>query len=65
MYESSNVRSYIEHINYLKDQFTDISIKVGLEIDYIPGGEQELESFLDNLDLDYRIGSVHYLGENS
>jgi histidinol-phosphatase (PHP family) len=26
----SNVKSYIEHINYLKDQFTDISIKVGL-----------------------------------
>lgn len=61
----SNVRSYIEYINKLKDQFTDIRIKVGLEIDYIPGGEKELESFLNDLDLDYRIGSVHYLGEKT
>ena len=30
-----------------------------------PGKEKEIELFLSKLDLDYRIGSVHYLGEKT
>jgi histidinol-phosphatase (PHP family) len=61
----SNVNTYIKYIDSLKEEYSDIKIKTGLEIDYIPGGEKELESFLGDLDLDYRIGSVHYFGDKT
>jgi histidinol-phosphatase (PHP family) len=60
-----NVSSYIEYISNLKKDTNDLIIKTGLEIDYITGREKEIEQFLSNLDLDYRIGSVHYLGEKT
>jgi histidinol phosphatase-like PHP family hydrolase len=34
-------------------------------VDYFPGKEDEIESFLSGFDLDYMIGSVHYPGEKS
>jgi histidinol-phosphatase (PHP family) len=60
-----NTSSYINYINKLKENVTDIQVKTGLEIDFIPGKEKEIENFLSNLNLDYRIGSVHYLGEKT
>lgn len=61
----SNTSAYVDFINQLKINTDKIQIKTGLEIDFIPGKEKEIESFLSNLNLDYRIGSVHYLGENT
>ncbi len=61
----SNVSEYIECIKGLKKNREGLIIKTGLEIDYIPGKEKEIESFLKPFDLDYRIGSVHYLGEKT
>jgi histidinol-phosphatase (PHP family) len=60
-----NVVSYIEYIDNLKRNTNGVIIKTGLEVDYIPGKEKEIELFLDRYDLDYRIGSVHYLGEKT
>jgi histidinol-phosphatase (PHP family) len=60
-----NVATYIEYIDNLGRNTNDIIIKTGLEVDYIPGKEKEIELFLDRYDLDYRIGSVHYLGEKT
>ena len=61
----SNAQNYIDYIRNLKSNTNDIKIKAGLEIDFIPGKEKEIGRFLDNLELDYRIGSVHYLGEKT
>ncbi len=61
----ANTLSYIDYINKLKKKVNDIQIKTGLEIDFIPGKEKEIENFLSDLKLDYRIGSVHYLGEKT
>ncbi|MCM3749984.1 histidinol-phosphatase HisJ family protein [Paenibacillus pasadenensis] len=36
-------------------------LSVGVEADYFPGGEEELKSLLDKYELDYVIGSVHFL----
>ncbi|WP_256760874.1 histidinol-phosphatase HisJ family protein [Cohnella sp. WQ 127256] len=36
-------------------------LSVGVEADYFPGGEAELKSLLDKYELDYVIGSVHFL----
>lgn len=38
-------------------------VRVGLEVDYIPGTEAELKAFLKPLPLDFVIGSVHWLGD--
>lgn len=56
---------YIGHIQSLKKSTGSLLIKTGLEIDFIPGKEKEIGQFLDNLELDYRIGSVNYLGKAS
>jgi len=61
----SNTSAYVDYINQLKKNTDKIQIKTGLEIDFIPGKEKEIESFLSNLNLDYHIGSVHYLGEKT
>jgi histidinol-phosphatase (PHP family) len=56
---------YISHIRRLKKKTPDIKIKTGLEVDYISGKEEEIYKFIRKLDLDYVIGSVHYLGEKT
>jgi histidinol-phosphatase (PHP family) len=56
---------YIAHINNLKKKVRNISVRTGLEIDFSPGREKELELYLNRFDLDYRIGSVHYLGDKT
>jgi len=60
-----NIHSYLEYISDLKLKTDKLIIKTALEVDYIPGKENEIRLFLDGFDLDYRIGSVHYLGENT
>lgn len=61
----SNAQNYVDYILNLKRKTNNLAIKAGLEIDFIPGKEEEIGQFLDNLKLDYRIGSVHYLGEKT
>lgn len=38
-------------------------VKFGIELDYIPGTERELETFIRSYPFDYVIGSVHWLGD--
>ncbi|WP_028986683.1 histidinol phosphate phosphatase domain-containing protein [Thermicanus aegyptius] len=38
-----------------------ISLKLGLEADYFPGGEEELSCVLSKYPWDYVIGSIHFL----
>ncbi|HVN58388.1 MAG TPA: histidinol-phosphatase [Bacteroidales bacterium] len=58
-----------EYIGYLKKLRRSyrgkIEIRIGLEVDFFPGKEQEIFNFLAPLDLDYIIGSVHYMGETT
>lgn len=60
-----NVNTYLEHIDNLKSKTKNLIVKTGLEVDYIPEKEKEIGLFLSRFDLDYRIGSVHYLGERT
>ena len=55
---------------YLKDAFftqkkysSQVEILVGLEVDFIPGIISPTDSFIRGLNLDYTIGSVHFLGK--
>jgi histidinol-phosphatase (PHP family) len=60
-----NIISYINHIETLRNNTKDIKIKIGLEVDFFAGKEDEISAFLKPLPLDYIIGSVHYLGEKT
>lgn len=40
-----------------------ISVKMGIEMDYIPGKEKEIEAFISRYPFDYVIGSVHWIGD--
>jgi histidinol-phosphatase (PHP family) len=56
---------YAEHILRLKKQFPEIAVRMGIELDYIPGKEQETAGIIEAFPFDYIIGSVHYLGDET
>jgi len=60
-----NISTYISHMQTLQKNTKGIKIKIGLEVDFFEGKEEEIKSFLAPLPLDYIIGSVHYLGEKT
>ena len=41
----------------------DINLRLGIEVDYVPGIEKDLTGMLNKLDYDYTIGSVHFIDE--
>lgn len=53
------VDEYIDVL--LKARDRGMPIKVGIELDYIPGFEEEIASFLAGRPWDYVLGSVHFL----
>lgn len=54
---------YIAEINRLQREYPDMKIRIGLEVDYIPGWEAEVSKILKKLPLDYVLGSVHYIDD--
>jgi len=54
-----SIEPYLQQIRLAQAQGHPISL--GVEADYFPGGEDELGSLLRAYDLDYVIGSVHFL----
>jgi len=62
--DAPDVEPYMRHIKALREKEKGIKIKTGLEIDYFPGKEGEILSCISGTDLDFAIGSVHYLGDN-
>ena len=38
-------------------------LRLGIEMDFIPGAEDRISSLLDSFDFDYVVGSVHFVGE--
>ncbi|HWJ03872.1 MAG TPA: histidinol-phosphatase HisJ family protein [Verrucomicrobiae bacterium] len=56
---SQDIFEYVNLINQAKQ--AGLPVKLGLEVDYIPGKEAEIREFLSSLPLDYAIGSIHWL----
>lgn len=55
---------YLNIINDLKNEFPQIEIKIGIELDYIESAIDFTQEFVKRNDFDYIIGSVHYLNLN-
>ena len=56
---------YTEHLLRLKNKHPEIAVRIGLELDYLPGKEKETIAIIETFPFDFIIGSVHYLGDES
>lgn len=57
---------YCSEMRSLQQEYADrITVRAGVEADYIEGMEPLLESLLSQQPLDYVLGSVHYAGGSS
>lgn len=54
------IPSYLRDIEAAQEN-TDVALRVGLEIDWFPEVEKEIEEVLDEYPLDYALGSLHYV----
>lgn len=59
---------YLERIDFqLRDKlnglFDDLEVRFGLEVDYFPDKEQQINDMVSQYPFDYVIGSVHYIGD--
>jgi histidinol-phosphatase (PHP family) len=54
-------KSIDEYFDFLRSKQAGNNIKIGIEVDYIEEREDQIYSFVKDLDVDFLIGSVHYL----
>ena len=52
---------YIDAVNEARAAFPQLPIRLGLEVDYLPGHEGWIEKLAGMAEWDYLIGSVHYI----
>ena len=58
----SDLPAYLDEVHFIKKKYEGrIEIYCGLEIDYLGAEYNPSSSFFQELPLDYRIGSVHFL----
>jgi histidinol-phosphatase (PHP family) len=43
----------------------DTDLRLGLEVDFVPGREDRLANLLEARDFDYVVGSVHFVGDHA
>jgi histidinol-phosphatase (PHP family) len=53
----------IEKVNALKQNSNNVLVKLGAEIDYVPGLEKEIAELIKSIPFDYTIGSVHFIND--
>ncbi len=53
--------SYLNMVEEARSEFPSLPIRLGLEVDYLEGGEKWIEELATKAEFDYLIGSVHYL----
>ncbi len=41
----------------------ETDLRLGLEVDFVPGREDRTQNLIERCELDYVVGSVHFLGE--
>lgn len=55
---------YVEKVRKAQRDYPQLIIRIGLEIDYLPGQEDWIRSLLARHPWDYLIGSVHYVSDS-
>jgi histidinol-phosphatase (PHP family) len=58
-----DIEDYVDALVTAKDR--GLPVKLGLEVDYVPGREDETRALLDPYPWDYLLGSIHWLDDFS
>ncbi|OIK12846.1 histidinol-phosphatase [Bacillus sp. MUM 116] len=60
---TESMGEYVQAISEAKKRWEaeGITLRLGIEADYFPGGEELLQELLGSFEWDYVIGSVHYM----
>lgn len=53
--------AYVENVRRAQKEFPQLAIRLGLEVDYVPGHEDWIRELAARHPWDYFIGSVHYV----
>jgi histidinol-phosphatase (PHP family) len=58
----SELDDYIEEVRFISSKYSEkIKVLVGLEVDYHPEHENYIAKLLESIEVDYVIGSIHYV----
>lgn len=57
------LEEYVQDVLRLRERYPELQIRLGIEADFIPGQEEELQRVLAPYPWDYVIGSVHFIGD--
>lgn len=58
----SELDDYIEEVRFISCKYSEkIKVLVGLEVDYHPEHENYIAKLLESVEVDYVIGSIHYV----
>jgi len=52
---------YVADVRALQEKFAPFPVKLGIEADFTPGMEKELQAMTSRFDFDYVLGSIHFL----
>lgn len=58
---AADLESYVHAVEAARREFPELTIKLGLEVDYLPGREEWVRQLAGRYPWDYFIGSVHYV----
>lgn len=61
--KESDVATYVKLVREAQRQFPQLTIKLGLEVDYFPGREDWIRHLAGLYPWDYFLGSVHFIGD--
>jgi histidinol-phosphatase (PHP family) len=61
---SDKLGEYVEKVRRAQKDFPQLTIKLALEVDYLPGHEEWIRELAGTYPWDYFIGSVHYVSES-
>jgi histidinol-phosphatase (PHP family) len=62
--KGSELEIYVEKVNQARRDHPGLVIKLGLEVDYLPGHEEWIRELSERCEWDYLIGAVHYVSDS-
>ena len=62
--EFDRLGQYVEDVQKARADFPQLSIKLAMEVDYLPGQEEWIRELASLQPWDYFIGSVHYVSDS-
>lgn len=57
------LEEYVRTVLQYRSEYREIAVKLGLEIDFIPGWEETIAEIIASYPWDYVLGSVHFVPE--